>query len=251
MSLELRILKRLLRESRTPTADGRAVHAWSEGNKRSAIVYDTVAFFEFFELQNEDPIEWDETSSPAVVYFLKNVIKGYIMIEPPRNPCWKAWEVKAIASGDDAKTTYGMGYAMSDFGLLSPDRKYVSDDASGAWAGVFRRKKRKSRQFDDISLPVDQRRTPDCPDDDCDLFRGDSGKEDPGDKPHLQYAYESEGWEDGLYVALKDNHKQFKRNVTKAFGGEFAERIVDILDSMTDYYWDVHYNKRAIDTPDI
>lgn len=249
-NLEMKILRRLLRESSAPSADGRAVYAWSEGDMRSAIIYDTIAFFEFFELQREDPVEWDETATPAIVYFMEEVIKGYIMIQPPKNPCWKAWEVKAVASGADAKTTYGVGYAMSDNGLLSSDRKSVSAAAASAWAGVFGRKKRKSLEFDDISLPVEKRRTPDFPGDDCDLYRGDTGQEDPTKTPQLQRAYESEGWEDGLFIELKDNHRQFKRNVTAAFGGDVAGQIVDILDNMTDYYWDVHYNKRELGTGD-
>ncbi len=250
--IKLKVLKRLLREaSNQPTANGRAAYVYRHGQGLDAILYSTNAYMEFLRMREMDPQEWEDKSFNTVSFFVDEVIKGYIWAEPHKDPCWGAWEVKAIASGDDAKSTYGLGYAMSSVGTLTSDRTSVSDKARGAWMNIFKGKKRKTRPLDDVSVPEEQRQTPGFPDDDCQLFRGKDGSEAPNDNPQLQYAYESQGWEDAFEGQVRKNHSKFRDAVGEEFGEDAREEIHELLSNMTDHYWDVHFNDMSLGPSDL
>ena len=149
---------------------------------------------------------------------IEGAIRGLIQIREPNNPCWGAWEVIASAGpggADISRTIYGLGYALSPSGIIMPDRKSVSAPAKSAWERVAAKGGRKVLPLDDISLPVEQRRTPDFPDDDCELYRGKSKGTDPNKNSQLQNAYAATGKEKGMLGYLSAAHESFLEDLKR------------------------------------
>jgi hypothetical protein len=241
-----RVCRRLLRES----GGAARLAAWvyeSSSFDRIAILYDTVALRPIFDdLYSEQRVgaSWNPNVGARAA---REAIRGKIVIVAPKNPCWGAWEVKmAVAqqrvdAAENARTIYGLGYAMSDEGILMSDRSSVSLPAKRAWMRIFSGKKRRSKEFDDVSLPKEQRRTPDFPGDDCKLYVG-SGETPPEKNPQLQHAYESQGWEAGELRWLSSSHETFVAELSAATNDPFVTRVLHrLLKEAAQELWENEY----------
>jgi len=110
-------------------------------------------------------------------------IVGYgVFSKPTKGEAHGAYEVTHAAAPGLGKVLYGIGYGVSPSGLLMPDRHAVSMDADQAWKRASR--DRKSLKLDDLP-PNNKTKNPE---DDAELH------DVPG-KEHLDYAYQSQGWE--------------------------------------------------------
>jgi hypothetical protein len=150
-----------------------------------------------------------ELSNKAV----EDAVRGIIQIKASDQPCWGAWEVVGSAApggADMARTVYGLAYAMSPSGIVMSDRISASRPAKAAWARVREKGERQALPFDDARNP----KTPE-PKDDCDLYRGKSGKTEPDKNPALQNAYMSMGWEKGMLNYLVASHDAFSNELAR------------------------------------
>lgn len=112
---------------------------------------------------------------------------------------------------------------------------------------VFSGKKRDSLEFDDIKLPRSERRTPDFPDDDCELYRGATRMTPPSENPQLQYAYKSQGWEKDELRRLFDAHESFMSEIEEAHGFAAAEALERLLAEAENEFFSKHYPGPAND----
>lgn len=195
-----------------------AVFVQDDGSEKTAILYSPedvdklIRQFRDAEKKRKEDYKFYWKKIRLADMSIEGAVRGIIQIKEPSNPCWGAWEVIASAGpggADIARTVYGLGYALSPSGVIMPDRASVSGAAKAAWARVADKGGRKVLPLDDISLPVERRRTPDFPDDDCKLYTGKSKDTDPNKNPHLQNAYAAQGWERGMLRFLTAAHESF------------------------------------------
>jgi hypothetical protein len=105
--------------------------------------------------------------------------------------CYGAWETSFVATEQgNGPLIYSLAASvikkLEPEGKISPDRKTVSNFAKPVWKSTFDyREDYKTYQFDDISLAVNKRRTPNDPTDDCKIHK----PENEGNF-FLNYAYE-------------------------------------------------------------
>lgn len=233
-----RVMRRLLREAYAPsdaeaaeikhsqhvrTLMPLAVYVEDLSSEKAAILYspqDVVELLRKYreagEVQKVNVYRGNWKKEQLTAKSFEGAIRGVIQIREPANPCWKAWEVIASAGpggADIARTVYGIAYALSPSGIIMPDRTTVSPPAKAAWAGVAAKGERKVLPLDDISLPVEKRRTPNLPDDDCELYRGKSKSTDPSKNPQLQNAYVATGKEKSMLAYLTAVHESFVKDL--------------------------------------
>lgn len=170
-------------------------------------------------------------------------VRGLMQIKKSGDPCWEAWEVIGSAGpggADIARTVYGLAYAMSPSGVVMSDRGSLSAAAKASWARVAASGAREALPLDDISLPREQRRTPDFDGDDCSMYRGKSRGSAPEKNPYLQYAYKAQGWERGMMNFLTAAHDDFKKELAR-----IDSKLPGILEKYLRYsistYFGYHY----------
>ena len=240
-----RVMARLLEEYAINKAMGLGAFVRRDSEFTTAYVYDTNVLIDYLRYGDEfidSPHGFEGRELATRLETRKvtkeRILKGFIEIKMPGDdtgPCYDSAVVSLAAGPGFAKEIYGLGYALSPNGLLSSDRSTVSDEATASWKTVAE-KGRKRREFDDISLPVDQRRTPDFPDDDCKVHKSP-------EREHLNYAYEAEGWEKGLLSFLTAQHEATLEDLS---GIPNIKREVEglIASVAIGEFWRKHYWKR-------
>jgi hypothetical protein len=247
MKLLENIYKRLLRESMDDTSR-LAAYVREEFGERRAVIYNPQELLDHIAEYTGSAQKYDLDNYTLREKLHKltadTAVKGIINVAPPRNPCWGAWKVTAAAAPggpDIARITYGLGYALSDGGVLMSDRGSMSKKAKAAWERVYAGNKRQRLELDDVSLPVDKRRTPDFPGDDCKLYRGTSKLTPPEKNPHLQYAYKSQGWEKDRLHDLVAMHEMFMDEVEEEFGSAATKAAMRLLSFAESEFFSKHY----------
>lgn len=202
-----RIYRRLIAESSAPSIEGLAAYISSF----SATLYNPNRL-----LADLRAVKGGLASDDILFDACSRAVVGEITIEEPNDPCLGAWYVGTIAGEGYGKILYGLGYALSPEGILMPDREAVSHKAYRAWS---KQTARRVGEFDDAALPVDQRRTPNDPSDDCTLHKSNDGdcKKTNRDPMPLNYAYKAEGWEDKLALDLKRAHNAAMAELPKLY----------------------------------
>lgn len=219
-SITERVLRRLLKESsrlnEDVNANNLAALIGKTGDMYTAVVYDPTTAVDALEVIDD----------PDNEIWSREVIKGVVVISPPSNPCWNAWEVSNIAGRGLGKTLYGIAYAMTPDGMLMSDRNLVSPSARKAWAKAAASSRRR-KPFDDVMNP----KTPER-EDDCIVHDYPRTPENP-----LNNAYEAEGWEAGLLQSLRSQHKATMKFVPH----EQAQTFVDRLERGAEDFWNKNY----------
>lgn len=214
--LTQKIFQRLLRESqeeREERGRRRMVHAAD----MAAYVRKTASSVDIALYDPAALLDWARSPQKHINdrrVFLDKIIIGVISAGQTENPCNGAWTIIQSAvrnqGSGDAGILYGLAFAASG-GTLTPDRKSVSPAAQNAW---IKQTSRGGKPFDDVSLPPEERRTPDDPSDDCVVHKEpDCFCQTHIDVDALNRSYESEGWEDGLLHKLRDAHDDTMRKL--------------------------------------
>lgn len=237
------VLRRLLRESqeekeergrrRMAQAAGLAACAEKMGTITQAVIYDPRKLMELIE-ELTDREEVDE----AVNVALNLVIQGVVELTEPNWPCNGARVItaSAVKNKGDGGLVYGVGFALSPKGILTPDRHSVSHSAQRGW---MKQTSRGGRPFDDASLPPEKQRTPDDTSDDCRIHKGKDGcgTHVPGAEPALNRSYEEEGWEKPLFRKLQDAHDKTMQTLTQAQ----KDQATYVLFRSFDSFFNEHY----------
>lgn len=105
-------------------------------------------------------------------------------IDEDNGQCLGAWEVKGVAGPGLAEVLYGIGFALSPTGLLSPDRRTVSKKAARVWERQFAMG-RERVAFEPFSGGGAAS---------CMRYRDKA--------PALDFAYRAEGWEKAMLRRL-------------------------------------------------
>jgi hypothetical protein len=235
-SLFENVIIRLLYESHAEKTIGQAVFIKKYSDEITAVIYDQNAL-----LNNVSFLKRNMFDNKKIKQFLINTVyKGIVQIKPPTGGnCHGAWQVSAAAGPGLGKTLYGLGYALSPSGLLMSDRKNVSQSARGAWSKVFS-SSRKKLPLDDSSMhdsagnsiAYHPNHTPET-DDDCAAFSVETGEQ-------LNYAYEKEGWEDGLLNFLEKNHEMTMSEFAQ-IGRDWPGNLEEIIWTFAPDFWDTLY----------
>lgn len=155
-------------------------------------------------------------------------VVGFVCVSPPKNPCWNAYEIKAIAG--PGRLVYPVGYATSPSGRLISDRERMTDLAISAWGNMASKNTRKALRLDDYLHRHDPEDPNDYhtddPADDCELRKED----------FLNFAYESDGTEEGLYNGLVNTHNQEISDLKLSYKGH--PLLEDFENLMTNAGWD-------------
>lgn len=155
-------------------------------------------------------------------------VVGFVCVSPPKNPCWDAYEVKAIAG--PGGLVYPIGYATSPSGRLISDRERMTPKAIDAWGNMSSKNKRKALRLDDYMHRHDPEDPNDYhtddPADDCELRKED----------YLNFAYESDGSEAGLYNGFVNTHNQEISDLKSSYGGH--PLLEDFENLITQAGWD-------------
>ena len=198
------IIRRLLRESqeereergrrRLKQAEGMAAYTMQSGGIKTAILYNPS-----YVLSNIDDIL--RGGNPKI-YVLVRVMLGIIEIGKTHDPCNGAWEVRmsAVKNKGDGGLIYGLAFAMSPTGILTPDRRSVSQRAQQGW---IQQKSRGGKPFDKAGQPANA-----DPSDDCELHHEDDLCKMHIDLDILNRSYEEEGWENQLFSHLEAVHDE-------------------------------------------
>lgn len=241
MSLTQRIFQRLLRESqeereergrrRLAQASGLAVCHETHGTITQAIVYEPARLLEFID-EITDPN--DEGNAMNVI--LDWVIRGVIEIIHPNSPCNGARVVaaSAVKRKGDGGLIYGVAFALSPKGILTPDRHSVSEPAQDGW---IKQASRGGKPFDDASLPPEQQRTPNDPSDDCRIHKKGDGCRTHLDLDALNRSYEDEGWEKGMFRKMEDTHLKTMQGLTV----QQEKQVSQLLFKCFDDFFSEHY----------
>jgi len=208
------ILRRLLQEAESNVEDrGRrrlkqggdmAVYTFTRRGKPAAVMYNTKDLF--------DNLKRFSLADGAVWY----AMRGIIQISKPPLPCNGAWEIKysAVKNKGDGGLLYGIAYAMSPNGILTPDRSQVSIKAQQGW---LKQSSRRGKPFDDFHKAKEFRRTPNDPSDDCTVHVDDEYEDDCPDGhidvDSLNRSYESEGWETALFNQMQAAHQNVLQQI--------------------------------------
>lgn len=157
-------------------------------------------------------------------------MKGYIQAESPeaagvRGNCAGAWVIAFSIGKGLGKLLYGMVYAASPKGLVTPDRVTVSSSAYAGWQKASA--SRKSVPLDDIDNPKTRKKSDDCEfhsKEDEDLC-GSSNR----DPSVLNRAYAAQGWETGVLEQAKKRHEKFIKDLVKAgYPRESIEKAIRV-----------------------
>ena len=191
MRIKLGELRRIIRES-VGEGEGLAAYVTEDYNGFKATVY------------HPAPVENMMRKSAGYVddemmAKLKKYIVGRVQVLKPMEPCWDAMMIASIAG--PGKLMYGVAYALSPSGFLISDRDSMTPDAVSAWKRMVAKRDRGKKKLDDIHPP---HQTPE-PEDDCVLRPED----------FLNYAYESQGWEEGELRLMQGEHDRLVSSVTK------------------------------------
>ena len=237
------VLRRLLRESREEReergrrrlsqAENMAVLIKRVGEKSTIILYDPITLIRLI-----DQVTGRPESGSSINLAIERVILGVIETVKPRAACNGAREVKisAVKHAGDGGILYGLAFAASPNGILTPDRHSVSARAQAGWG---KQASRDGQPFDDAEAPPWARRTPDDPSDDCRLHRDGDACGSHADLDVLNRSYESEGWEDALLARLSTTHAKVLNILTQR-EGEAAVRL--LLKSADDFFMEQYHN---------
>lgn len=229
-----KIFQRLLRESQEEKEE--------RGRRRLAQGKDLAAF-RYTELGMKCIVLYETApvlrGGPSLSYLrdatktMTDAMRGVIEIAPTEHPCNGAWEVKASAvkNKGDGGLIYGLAFAASPNGILTPDRTVVSTRAQAGWA---KQSTRDGAPFDDAKKPRDQRKTPDDPSDDCILHRN-------GNLEALNRSYKEEGWEKQLLASLRTAHNETMFQI----GPDAAKAVKQAMVNEFGSFFDKHMHEEA------
>jgi hypothetical protein len=224
--LTRKILQRLLREAeseietrgkrRLSQGSGMAIHTFTRDGEDAAVMYDVGELLGLLEDKN----------TRASWYAMRGIIQ---VAELPLQ-CNGAWEVKysAVKNTGDGGLVYGLGFAMTPNGILTPDRRQVSTRAQRGW---IKQKSRGGKPFDDFYAQPSEKRTPDDPSDDCTVHVDtDDEFEDACPEGHidldaLNRSYKVEGWEKQLYDKMKAAHEDTLRQIPRGTANEIFTQM--------------------------
>ena len=178
----------------------------SSGPTKMYTLYDPNVFLKFVQKAADDADENDQSMKFKVIksYLYAadpgEFVLAHISVAPSvrlKSPCWGAAEVASSASNSGfGPLLYDI--AMSDYGVLTPDRISVSRSAYNVWD--FYKNKRpdvEKLEFDDVTNP----QTP-PKEDDCHVIKK---------RPSLNYAYKIKNGVN--YDPLVKNHSMFIKRI--------------------------------------
>lgn len=223
------ILMRLLVEGDPATAEQQAqglaayVQDGEGGNSMNVTLYDINGFAHVLK---QHKVENPRTRWGPVKMFpiLSPHLRGYIEIHKAdsrgHGRCYDAWEVGFSAGPRIGELLYGLGFALTDNGKLTPDRKSVSPGAQRRWK-IEGEKRLFTKNFDDVTDPKTKPEYDDC------IIHDDSEGKDP---EVLNHAYHELGWERGMLEKLRKQHARLKKYmITNAMTPE-GENIISQKD---------------------
>lgn len=227
MNLQEKVFRRLLQEAEGPKKGTIAATIDLSRDEKQITLYQPGDLLRLIKA-NEQLIRKSSKFSDAYEIF-KQALCGAVAVKKIKNwsgPCNNAWEIAFSVGPGYGKEVYGAAYAFvkkHGSGQLTSDRQHVSPLAQDAWSKAYK-SARPKHEFDDFEAPVDQKKTPDDPSDDCVLHRDNSGKS----LVQLNHSYEALP-ED--LVRLDDQLKRndvFKRILEKSVSipGEYIEKIL-------------------------
>lgn len=201
MKIKLGELRRIIREAAGIGQD-LAVVVSQTANGSKATVYDPVKL-EDLMLDSPEVLSAGPTA-------LKDCIVGRVQVSVPEAPCWGAMKIASIAG--PGKLMYGLAYALSPTGLLISEREpgAMTSLSISAWRKMSAKGSRGRKKLDNINDPV----TPET-EDDCDLRP----------EEFLNYAYESEGWENETLSSLQAEHERLIKRLTS--GGDLSRPNIE------------------------
>jgi hypothetical protein len=221
-----KILQRLLREAeseietrgrrRLSQSNDMALHTFKRGGMPAAIMYNAK-----FLLDGLDDIDVGTSEPSATAWY---AMRGVIQIAKTPLHCNGAWEIKysAVKNKGDGGLIYGVAFAMSPKGILTPDRHQVSYRAQDGW---LKQASRGGKPFDDFYAPRSKKLTPNDTSDDCTMhvedFEEDGCVDGHIDVDSLNRSYESEGWETQLFDKMRATHEE----VLQQTPSELANKI--------------------------
>lgn len=166
-----------------------------------------------------------------------NPVLGNLTLKFGDNPCNGAMVVDAVFSDSGyGPILYDIGMAISPSGIYA-DRGSISNQAMGLWTNYSSsRSDVKKKEFDDVSLPPQQRKTPDDPSDDCEVWGSP--------REFLDFSYKKGS---NLNVQqLEKNHQTVVNNITSLFPGvkeNIQVLIENVLGALADSKFGSEYDK--------
>jgi hypothetical protein len=163
-----------------------------------------------------------------------------IVIDKAEDSCNDAMVVKYVFAKEGyGPTLYIIAMQFSPSGRIISDRGAVTPQARGMYSTLKQRGDIEKKPLDDNNIPMQKRKTPDDPSDDCEVWNH------KGQRPNaefLDYSYGGASIDTGK---LKDNHKEamkiLNRHVQKYLGwsSDFASDYISTVASsifMTIYH---------------
>ena len=179
-------VRKILQESVTsPDVSSLGALIQNSGSEKQVVIFKYDLIYAALSRKKEE-----EDTFNFLVDNIKKSIVGYGIFGPPdEGNAYGAWEVTHAAAPNLGKILYGIGYAISPSGLLMSDRHQVSFEADAAW----KKASKERNHFKLDNLPPNNKTK--STEDDAELH------DTPG-KEHLDYAYESQGWEKSITARL-------------------------------------------------
>jgi len=167
-------------------------------------------------------------------------IVGMIVIDKAEDSCNDAMVVKYVFAKEGyGPTLYIIAMQFSPSGRIISDRGAVTPQARGMYSTLKQRGDIEKKPLDDNNIPMNKRKTPDDPSDDCEVWNH------KGQRPEAEFLDYSYGGASIDTNKLKDNHKEamkiLNRHVQKYLGWapDFASDYISTVASsifMTIYH---------------
>lgn len=227
MNLQEKVLRRLLQEAEATKRGTIAATIDPTREEKQITLYYPADLLRIIR-SNKQLIQKSSNFADAYVIF-KEAICGAVAVKKIKNwsgPCNNSWEIAFSVGPGFGKEVYGAAYAYvkkHGSGQLTSDRQHVSALAQDAWMKAFK-SARPRHEFDDLTAPADQKKTPDDPTDDCVLHTDDSGKS----LIQLNHSYEVLPEDISRLDDQLKRHDIFKRILEKSVSipGLYIEKIL-------------------------
>lgn len=155
-------------------------------------------------------------------------IVGMLTLDKPDDACNDALVVKYVVSrGGYGPMLYEVGMQLSPSGRIISDRGAVSDAASSIYKVFHSRSKIDKKPLDDNNIPMDKRKTPNDPSDDCEVWNHE------GQRPNREFLDYSFGGSTIDIGTLKKNHRDammiLKRHVDADEWSEYLAEVSNMI----------------------
>lgn len=234
-----RIYSRLLVESAPSVPPNFAAFVGEEAvrDHRNVTVYDINGFATVMRRHKTDnpDTEWDPDE---MLPLLRPHVKGYMEIQKAdtlgMGKCYDSWLVKFSAGPKIGELLYGLGFAITDNGKLTSDRRKVSPGAFRRWS-IESGSRKGSAQFDDVSDPKTKTTY-----DDCTVFYDERAG-------ILNRTYNEVGWERSTLESMQKMHYRLKNYLLHKVHGPdgeplFTEWDIESIEVNIPYYGSEFFN---------